>query len=46
MKREGLQSQRGYRKPRDKAGSEHIISATESSIQRLQTNRGRPILPI
>ncbi|MBE3844943.1 IS3 family transposase [Vibrio parahaemolyticus] len=29
MKREGLQSQRGYRKPRAKAGTEHVISANK-----------------
>ncbi|WP_257969295.1 IS3 family transposase, partial [Vibrio parahaemolyticus] len=29
MKREGLQSQRGYRKPRAKSGTEHVISANK-----------------
>ncbi|WP_140155471.1 IS3 family transposase, partial [Vibrio parahaemolyticus] len=29
MKREGLQSQPGYRKPRAKAGTEHVISANK-----------------
>ncbi len=29
MKREGLQSQRGYRKPRVKAGFEHVASANK-----------------